>query len=66
MNSTNEPLVSQPTPDAVRSLISLPLSKKDAHTLLNAQRAGVWHHPLLVTQALLMTGDMSMGVGYDF
>ena len=65
MHSTNEMPLSQPTPAGVRSLISLPLSKKEAHALLSAQRAGVWHHPLLVTQALLMTGDLSTGVGYD-
>jgi hypothetical protein len=65
MNSTNETPISQPTPVDTRSLISLPLSKKSAHALLDAQRAGVWNHPILVTQALWLTGDLSTGVEYD-
>jgi hypothetical protein len=58
MHSTNEKPTYLPTQDVVRSQISSPLSKKDAHALLDAQRAGVWTHPLLVTQALLVTGDL--------
>jgi hypothetical protein len=65
MNSTNETPVSQPTHAGMRSLISLPLSRKSAHALLDAQRAGVWNHPILVTQALWLTGDLSTGVEYD-
>ena len=66
MNDTNETPTQKHGHVGLNSTISLPLSKKSAHALLDAQRAGVWNHPILVTQALWLTGDMSMGVGYDF
>ena len=66
MNDTNETQMQTRLREGLNSTISLPLSKKSAHALLDAQRSGVWNHPILVTQALLMTGDMSMGVGYDY
>jgi hypothetical protein len=58
MNDTNETPTQKHTPEGLNSTISLPLSKKSAHALLDAQRAGVWNHPILVTQALLVTGDL--------
>ena len=66
MNDTNETQMQTRLREGLNSTISLPLSKKSAHALLDAQRSGVWNHPILVTQALLMTGDMSMGVEYDY
>lgn len=39
------------------SLKSSPLTKSQAHKLLNEVKAGVHHHPLMVTQALITTGD---------
>ena len=33
------------------------LTKSQAHKLLNEVKAGVNHHPVLVTQALIATGD---------
>ena len=33
------------------------LTKSQAHKLLNEVKEGIRHHPLLVTQALIATGD---------
>ena len=33
------------------------LSKQQAHKVLDEVKAGVYHHPLLVTKALITTGD---------
>ena len=33
------------------------LTKSQAHKLLNEAKEGIHHHPLLVTQALIATGD---------
>ena len=33
------------------------LSKQQAHKVLDEVKAGVRHHPLLVTKALITTGD---------
>ena len=33
------------------------LTKQEAHQLLNEVKAGIHHHPLRVTQALIATGD---------
>ena len=33
------------------------LSKQQAHKVLDEVKAGVRHHPVLVTQALIATGD---------
>lgn len=34
------------------------MTKEEAHKILAAQREGIWQHPVLVTQALVATGDM--------
>jgi hypothetical protein len=34
------------------------MTKQEAHKILNAQRQGIWQHPVLVTQALIVTGDL--------
>ena len=36
---------------------STSMSKEQAHKLLNEVKAGVRHHPLQVTKALIATGD---------
>ena len=36
---------------------SYTLTKSQAHKLLNETKEGIHHHPLLVTQALIATGD---------
>jgi hypothetical protein len=66
MNDTNETQMQIRLPEGWKSTTSSPLSKKSAHALLDAQRAGAWNHPILVTQALWLTGDLSTGVEYDF
>ena len=35
-----------------------PLSKSIAHKILNEVKLGVYHHPVTVTHALLITGDL--------
>ena len=47
------------TTSADTSLRDLSLTKSMAHKLLNEVKAGVHHHPVLVTQALIATGDWS-------
>lgn len=34
------------------------MTKEEAHKVLDALREGIWQHPVLVTQALVATGDM--------
>jgi hypothetical protein len=34
------------------------MSKQQAHKILDALREGIWQHPVLVSQALIITGDM--------
>lgn len=34
------------------------LSKSIAHKILNEVKLGVYHHPVTVTHALLITGDL--------
>ena len=36
---------------------SYTLTKSQAHKLLNEVKEGIRHHPLMVTQALITTGD---------
>ena len=40
------------------SLSTTPLHKSMAHKILNEVKLGVYHHPVTVTQALLITGDL--------
>ena len=40
------------------SLSTTPLHKSMAHKILNEVKLGVYHHPVTVTQALLVTGDL--------
>ena len=40
------------------SLSTTPLHKQTAHKILNEVKLGVYHHPVTVTQALLITGDL--------
>ena len=39
-------------------LSTTPLHKSMAHKILNEVKLGVYHHPVTVTQALLVTGDL--------
>ena len=34
------------------------MTKEEAHKILDAHKQGIWQHPVLVTQALIVTGDL--------
>ena len=42
------------------SLKSSPLTKSQSHKVLDEVKAGIRHHPLVITQALIATGDWTL------
>ena len=43
---------------ASQYLRDMNLNKSTAHKILNEVKLGVYHHPVTVTHALLITGDL--------
>jgi hypothetical protein len=65
MQSTNETQTSAPTHAEMKPPTFSLLSKEQAHHILTGHKAGVKYHPVIITQALIATGDLTMGREYE-
>ena len=65
MQSTNETQALPPTHDTEKLPTFSLLSVKQANDILTAHKSGVRYHPVIISQALVATGDLTMGVAYD-